>query len=413
MIGHNRTVDPPMKVSVIVLAFFLAVSLPAFAQMDDRDAEPEQLFPEFRIEKMQAGIDESSATEDGRADGYLPFVYNGYLYVFSLRAKTSAWRMFIGGDLLNPFAVSGGTLFVYDIFNRLYSIDMVKAAVNWKSDLGDEIRGRPCVYDRYVIVSTQKGSLAILSARSGQTLFEYNGSSGIAGGPALYGNLAIVPYKNGRIVAFDVENRSVAWTFNAGGVVSVSPVVKDGYLYFGAWDETFYTLDALTGKLLWVSYVGEDVTRDFIVFGETVVLFFAKGEILSLQRDFGEIEWVKYYENVEFNFNYFQGSDKFYIFTPDFISLDAGSGETVFHYRERAYAIYKEMLFENLIEGEAVLTDEDRNRLLANTYFTVSSYPLMPPVAGERDLVYFVTEESYFYIYDLVNDFFLVKYKIS
>ena len=71
------------------------------------------------------------------------------------------------------------------------------------------------------------------------------------------------------------------------------------------------------------------------------------------------------------------------------------------------------MLFENMIEGKHRLSDEDRIYLLSEKYFTVSNYPLLPPVLGESALVYFVTDDEYLYVYDLKDDFFIIKYKLS
>jgi len=67
------------------------------------------------------------------------------------------------------------------------------------------------VYKHYVLVCTQKGTLVILSDESGQVLFEHPGAAEIVGGLAVFRNLALVPYKNGRVAAFDCghENRGV------------------------------------------------------------------------------------------------------------------------------------------------------------------------------------------------------------
>jgi hypothetical protein len=43
----------------------------------------------------------------------------------------------------------------------------------------------------------------------------------------------------------------------------------------------------------------------------------------------------------------------------------------------------------------------------------VNSYPHMPPLKADGSLVYFVTEDSYFYVYDLEKDFLILKYKLT
>jgi outer membrane protein assembly factor BamB len=392
-----------------LIGFLLASPIHSFSQSAETESPTlsptTSVIPEYQIEEMGAPGDAE--------EPLLPFVHNGYVYAFSVAGKRPVWRIFIGGDLVNPFTVDKGRLFVYDIYNRMLGIDAVKRKILWKTDIKDEIRGRPCVYKHYVLVSTQKGSLVILSDESGQILFEHPGAAGVVGGLTVFRNLAVVPYKNGRIAAFDVDTKTEAWAFNAGGAVGVSPVVSGGFVYVGAWNETFYAIDASTGKLRWASYVGEDVSREFLVFDDVVVLFFSKGQVLGLDQESGEIRWARNFERLEFNFNYFQAKRKFFLFTPEFTALNPSTGEVLYRYRERAYSAFKEMLFENMIAGEHALTEEEKNVIMSTAYFTVKSYPHMPPLTAGGTLVYFVTEDSYFYVYDLERDFFMLKYKLT
>ena len=134
---------------------------------------------------------------------------------------------------------------------------------------------------------------------------------------------------------------------------------------------------------------------------------------MCLKRDSGEIEWVKQFENVDFNYNYFPGIEKFFIFIPDFIALSPRDGQVLFKYRERAHYFYKEMLFDNMVEGERLLSDNEKMRYLTEIYFTVSNYPVLPPRKNGNNLMYFVADNSFFYVYDVEKDFYLLKYKLN
>jgi outer membrane protein assembly factor BamB len=41
------------------------------------------------------------------------------------------------------------------------------------------------------------------------------------------------------------------WRFETRSLVSSSPAVVDGVVYFGSWDSVMYALDIETGELLW------------------------------------------------------------------------------------------------------------------------------------------------------------------
>jgi outer membrane protein assembly factor BamB len=363
------------------------------------------LFPEYTVETF----DRSDDTEDT----IIPLVFNGYLYSFSLSKKIPLWRIFIGGDLLNPFSVHENNVYFYDIFNRIYSIDLNDGHFYWRTYIANEIRGGILIHNNFLIVATLDGAIHVIDRNSGEVIFTYDGEGEINAGLKIFDNLIIVSYKNGKITAYDVKTRSEEWSFSAGGLVSVNPVIKDQFLYFGSWDNTFYALNIFTGEPKWVSYIGETVTRKFIVFEHEIILFFAGGEMVCLTRENGEIKWVKYLKNVEFNYNYFGGIDAVYVFIPDFIAISPTNGNIIFDYRERSFFLYKEMLFDNMVEGENPLSEDEQIRLLSEKYFTVNSYPYLPPVNIDSHYVYFVTDTSYLFVYDLTLDFFILKFRMN
>jgi len=379
----------------------------------DDEAEPETIFPEGEDEEDLFPAYEIEIIGEKPPGGiFFPFVHNGFLYSFSIQAGRAVWRIFIGGDLLNPYTRDERDVYFYDIYNRLYSIDLVEGTLRWKQVLDREIRGEPLVYDEYLIVPTLSGVIYIIERASGEIVYTHSGEGSINAGVIIFDHLGIVPYKNGKITAYDGRTGNTVWSFNAKGIVTVTPVLKDEYIYFGSWDNTFYALDVHSGEVVWTSYIGDALTRDFLVVEDEIILFLAKGEIVCLERSSGEIRYVKNYGNVEFNFNYFSGKDSIFIFTPDFISIDAGTGAILFDYRERSFFLYKEMLFDNMVEGIKPLSEEDRIRLISDTYYTVSNYPRLPP-AHINGYVYFVTDNSYLYLYDLEKDFFVLKYRMD
>jgi hypothetical protein len=134
--------------------------------------------------------------------------------------------------------------------------------------------------------------------------------------------------------------------------------------------------------------------------------------MVCLHRNKGEIKWVKYFKDVEFNYNYFSGPKTMYVFVPDFIALDPSSGSMLFDYRERSFTLYKDMLFDNMVEGERPIPDQERVRLLNEQYFSVSDFPYLPPDIVNERFAYFITDENILYVYDLQQDFFVLKYHL-
>jgi outer membrane protein assembly factor BamB len=389
------------KLYILILLCFFVSSL----EMRAQEEEKQEYFPVYEIELLNKAI-----VED---DLIFPLVFNGYIYTFALQQKLPIWRLFIGGDLISPWGIRDNVIYFYDIYNRVYAVDIRSGETLWKIGIENEIRGSLLIYNNYLIISTSKGLVYAVDAENGEVINTYSGGGEIYAGLVLYDNLVIVPFKNGEIVAFNVERGEVEWTFSAGVIVTVTPVIEKDTLFFGGWNNTLYALDAKSGAFLWMSYVGKSVTRDFLVFKDEVILFFSSGEIISLARDDGTIKWVKYLKDVEFSYNYFGGTEKLYLFIPELVALSPTDGSPIFNYRERAFDLYKEMLFENMIEGITPLSDEQRIEILRDVYFTVSEYPVLPPLFAKESLIYFITEDSHLYVYDMKKDFFVLKYKMN
>ncbi len=360
------------------------------------------LFPEYDVEIINRSRIEG--------DIIIPFVYKGYLYAFSMGRRVPLWRIFIGGDLSNPFTVYKRYVYLYDIYNRLYAIDLDGGKREWRIYIANEISGKLLIRDNVIIVSALSGDIYVVDRSDGSVLFSYRGEGVINTDLNIYGQYIIIPYKNGKISAYDLATRHEKWTFRSGGIISVAPVIVDECLYFGSWDDTFYALDVHTGKPIWASYVGDAITRDFMVFKKEIVLFFSKGEMVCLKRDNGEIKWVKYFKNIEFNYNYFQGREEMFVFIPDFVAINPENGSVLFDYRERAFFLFKEMLFDRMVEGKYPLSEDERSKLLADQFFTVSEYPHLPPVKIDDRYVYFITDSSYLFVYDLKRNAFILKY---
>lgn len=365
-------------------------------------ARGQERLPDYQVELLNQ--------VDSRKGTFFSFVFNGFLYLFSLEARKPLWRVFIGGDLVNPYQV-GERVYFYDIYNRVYAVTREGREL-WVTEVDHEIRGKPAIYGDVLIIATQGGGIHLLDSSDGQILFSGGGNGEISAGARVIEDLLVVTFKEGRLTAFHLPEGDPAWEFSAGGIVSVAPVAEGGSLYFGSWDSMFYALNLREGTLEWKSFVGESVTREFLVIRDRIVLFFSQGEMVCLNRRSGDIEWVKVIEDVDFNYNYFDGTDTLFVLTPELLALDPRNGSVLFRYRERAFQLYKDMLFDNMVEGLHPLTEQDRQKLLEEVYFTVERYPFLPPEHAGEHLVYFITESAYLYVYDARKDMFVLRYSL-
>jgi len=395
--------------SIIILIFVLILINPLFSQTTNSVEKDIQSKGNYSFPANSSEIINKYSSQDKKL---LPFVYNGFIYTFSVDRKLLLWKFFIGGDLENPFVLDNNQLFFFDIYNRLYSVDFIDGKLRWVKAIDNEIIGKPVIIKGSVVVITQNGRILVFSKSSGKLIELYDTKHEIAGGGNFYKDLMVVTFKEGMIIAYNIYTGKKVWQFINTGFISIKPIIDEGKLFFGTWDNNFYSLDLEKGKLLWINYIGSKVSRDFLIFKNSIILFLSDGEILSLDKQTGIINWVKYFKGIDFDYNYFKGIEKFYIFRPELVAYDPLSGSVLFNYRERVYKLYKDMLFDTMVEGKHFINEKEKESLLKNKYFVVNSYPVLPPI-NDNNLVYFVGEDSNLYIYDIKKDFFIVKYKLD
>src|SRR5262249_39925927 len=80
---------------------------------------------------------------------------------------------------------------------------------------------------------------------------------------------------------------NLAWVYKTGDKITSSPAVANGVVYFGSWDQTFYALDAKTGKVIWSDNSDAKlVNSPFVAAG--VVYFRAQGSLVGLDAISGK-----------------------------------------------------------------------------------------------------------------------------
>jgi hypothetical protein len=71
------------------------------------------------------------------------------------------------------------------------------------------------------------------------------------------------------------------------------------------------------------------------------------------------------------------------------------------------------MLFDNMVEGVRPIGEEERARLLREVYYSVQKYPYLPPGRWGENLVYFVTDDDFLYVFDTRKKTFVLKHRIQ
>ncbi|HEV8594646.1 MAG TPA: PQQ-binding-like beta-propeller repeat protein, partial [Thermoplasmata archaeon] len=129
--------------------------------------------------------------------------------------------------------------------NALVALDAATGQERWRNPGVHSLLSTPAVYDGHLVLGGTDGKLHYVNARNGSeewsVLVEPGASStGIASSPAVFDGRAYVGTFNesvggkGQVVAVNLNNGTIAWSYDAPGVVHQStPAVLRGNLYVG------------------------------------------------------------------------------------------------------------------------------------------------------------------------------------
>lgn len=249
-----------------------------------------------------------------------PIVANGIVYVLDAGFNLSAIRLNDGKKmwqmdlpLSKPTAIRTiGLAYSYDkLFavagnGTVYATDLNGKTV-WKKELKVALRSAPTIYQNKMYLVSADNQLIILKTDNGAEEWRYKGMPvetnlmGM-GTPAIYKNVAVVPFSNGEVVAFNTETQDVIWsdylsanrTFNRISDLThilASPVISDGVVYLIGNANKMGAYDLMTGAEIWTLPMGGSDTP--AISGNTLFVVNNQGVLLALDKKTGKMVWNK------------------------------------------------------------------------------------------------------------------------
>ena len=120
----------------------------------------------------------------------------------------------------------------------------------------------------------------------------------LVAGPALYsdpdGPIVVVGSEDGSLYAYDAaEGGDPLWSFQTGGKIWSTPVIRDGIVYFGSHDKNVYALNVRDGKLKWNRpfATGGTVAGRPLLFKDLVVVGSFDRKLYGLDVTTGLLRW--------------------------------------------------------------------------------------------------------------------------
>ena len=197
--------------------------------------------------------------------------------------------------------------------SRIAALRATDGTVVWEHLGLGALLSTPAIYDGHLVVGGTDGRLHYLDAFSGEEVWNVTletgvRSTGIASSPAVHRGRAYLGTFNesggfGRIAAVNLNNGTVAWTFETSSVHMSQPAIADENLYVGVmgmYDGVVgynppYGLLSLTldGRENWFFRTNGSVASSPVLAGDLVVFTTKDGFLYALRTD-GRLAWERW-----------------------------------------------------------------------------------------------------------------------
>lgn len=188
---------------------------------------------------------------------------------------------------------------------EIYALNAETGRRTWAYTTGGKIYSTPEVWKDYVVVGSSDNYIYALSAKTGDLIWKAEAEKAVLGSPIIHKGIAYIGASDGKFRAFDVKTGKNIWTFDkVEGYVSTKPLFYQNAIYFGSWQNGFYSLDPKNGNLNW-DWKSGATNRMFSA--AAVYPVGVKGRVFivapdrymtALDAKTGEVIWRKHIEDV-------------------------------------------------------------------------------------------------------------------
>jgi outer membrane protein assembly factor BamB len=250
-----------------------------------------------------------------------PIVYDDKVYTLDAAGKVSAfgasggeavWRVSttppnekdqegFGGGL----AADGGRIYAGTGFGTVVALDARTGNKLWEKNVESPVRTSPTAATERVFVVTKEGLVYCLSGSDGAELWVFRGMAERASllsnaSPAVAGEIVVVPYPSGDLVALRVSNGQAVWSESlsrsrtASSMAAMSdtarPAIDGGTVFAVGHAGRMVATTQKTGERVWSLTVPSSQAP--WVAGESVFVVDTTGQLMAITRRDGQIQWT-------------------------------------------------------------------------------------------------------------------------
>ena len=204
-------------------------------------------------------------------------------YVFGIDAASGEvrWRSPTDGVTFGTPSVSGSRVVFGTDAGVLYNLELGTGKLNWRIPLSGAIFASPAILDDTILVPTQASTMLAIDLESGDS--RWTAARGGAESAAIAGDLVVLSASDGGIYGLDLATGAQRWIHASGKRALSAPTVSGDTVITGA-GNTLLALDPATGAQKWY-YLATDIIETSPVVLDGFVFFGSRDGFLYAVSD--------------------------------------------------------------------------------------------------------------------------------
>ncbi|MVZ66339.1 PQQ-binding-like beta-propeller repeat protein [Sphingobacterium sp. DK4209] len=162
------------------------------------------------------------------------------------------WEYEDHGDIGAGMSTDQRYVFTANTVGEVFALDMKSGKLIWKFKTGGKVYSTPAFHQGTVVVGSSDHFIYGLDSKTGLLKWKLEAGKAVLGSAAVDQGKAYIGASDGIFRCINVSDGKLIWAFDqVKGYVSTRPTIANDKVIFGSWNNGFYALDKLTGKLVW------------------------------------------------------------------------------------------------------------------------------------------------------------------
>lgn len=165
----------------------------------------------------------------------------GTVYTVKIDSGQLLWRKSVTGSVVASPTIVGNVVYFTSESGKTSAFDFGNGGILWTAEIGGP---QPlAVADGQVIVSSTDGGVYALNAETGASTWLYPSGKPKLAAPVAVGRIIFLGAGN-TLLSLDAKTGKLGSYYLANGIIGTSPLVVDGFVFFGSTDGFVYAVDS-------------------------------------------------------------------------------------------------------------------------------------------------------------------------